>query len=56
MGSPKVKVRLEDSLKIMVLLDTNTEIHMMIKEVLEDAGLAMKLRPKLELVLHMGYS
>lgn len=56
MGSPKAKVRLEDGSKIMALLDTGTGINVMTIEVMEDAGLAMRQGPKLELVSHTGHS
>ncbi len=36
MGSPKAKVRLEDSSKIIALLDMGAEINVMTKEVMED--------------------
>ena len=56
MGSPKAKVRLEDGSKITALLDTGAEINVMTREVMEDAGLAMRQGPKLELVSHTGHS
>ncbi|MCJ1348653.1 hypothetical protein MMC31_006886, partial [Peltigera leucophlebia] len=56
MRFPKAKVRLEDGSKITALLDTDAGINVMTKEVMKDAGLAMRQRPKLELVLHMGHS
>ena len=56
MGSPKAKVRLEDGSKITTLLDTGSEITIMTREVMEDVGLTMKQRPKLELVLYTGHS
>ncbi|MCJ1347605.1 hypothetical protein MMC31_005833, partial [Peltigera leucophlebia] len=56
MGSPKIKVRLEDGPKVRALLDTGAEINVMTSEVMEDAGLAMRKGPKLELVSHTGHS
>lgn len=56
MGSPKAKVRLEDSPKVLALLDTGAEINVMTKEVMEDAGLAMRQGLRLELVSHTGHS
>ena len=56
MGSPKIKVRLEDGSKVTALLDTGVEINVMTREVMEDAGLAMRKGPKLELVSHTGHS
>ena len=56
MGSPKAKVRLEDGPKVLALLDTGAEINVMTKEVMEDAGLAMRQGPRLELVSHTGHS
>ena len=56
MGSPKAKVRLEDGSKITALLDTGAEINVMTREIMEDAGLAMRQGPRLELVSHTGHS
>ncbi|MCJ1343493.1 hypothetical protein MMC31_001687 [Peltigera leucophlebia] len=56
MGSPKAKVTLEDGSKITTLLDTSAEIHVIIRKIMEDTGLAMQRGPKLELVSHPGYS
>lgn len=56
MGFPKAKVRLEDGSKTMVLLDTGAEINLMTKEIMEDARLAMRQGPKLELVLYISLS
>ncbi|MCJ1349183.1 hypothetical protein MMC31_007419 [Peltigera leucophlebia] len=56
MGSPKIKVRLEDGPKVRALLNTGAEINVMTREVMEDAGLAMRKGPKLELVSHTGHS
>ena len=56
MRSPKAKVKLEDGSKVTTLLDTGAEINVITKEVMEDAGLAMRRGPKLELVSHTGHS
>lgn len=56
MGTPKVKVRLEDKSKITAPLDTGAKINGMTKEVIEDVGLAIKQGPKPELVLHTRHS
>ena len=56
MGSPKIKVRLEDGFKVTALLDTGAEIYVMTREVMGDAGLAMRKGPKIELVSHTGHS
>lgn len=56
MGSPKAKVSLEDDSKLTALLDTGVEISTMTREVMEDAGLAMRRGPKLELLSHTGHS
>ncbi len=56
MGSPKARVRLEDGSKVTDLLDTGAEINVMTREVMEDAGLAMRRGPKLELVSHTGHN
>lgn len=42
MGSPKVKIRLEDGSKITALFDTDAEINVMIKEVIKNTRLAMR--------------
>ena len=49
-------MRLEDGLKITALLDTGADINVMTWEVIEDAGLAIRRGPKLELVSHTGHS
>ena len=49
-------MRLGDGSKIIALLDTGAEINVMTREVMEDAGLAMRRGPKLELVSHTGHS
>ena len=56
MGSLKAKVRLEDGSKVTALLDTGAEINVMTREVMEDACLAIRRSPKLELVSHTGHS
>lgn len=56
MGLPNTKVRLEDGPKVFALLDTGAEINVMTNEVMEDAGVAMRRGPRLELVSHTGHS
>jgi len=41
---------------VAALLDTGAAINVMTREVIEDAGLAMRRGPKLELVSHTGHS
>ncbi len=54
--SLKAKVCLKDGSKVTALLDTGAEINVMTKELMEDANLAMRRGPKLELVSHTGHS
>lgn len=42
MKSLKAKIRLEKGLKVIALFDTNTEINVIIKEVIKNAELAIK--------------
>lgn len=42
MGLLKIKFRLEESLKVMALLDTGAEINMITKKLMKDANLAIK--------------
>ena len=56
MGSPKAIVCLKDGSKVTALLDTGAEINVMTRELMEDANLAMRQEPKLELVSHTGHS
>ncbi len=56
MGSPKVKVCLDNGSKVTALLDTGVEINVMTRELMEETNLAMKKGPKLELVSHLGHS
>ncbi len=55
-GSPKAKVRLEYGSKVTAFLDTGAEINIMTRELMEDANLAIRQGPKLELVSHTGNS
>lgn len=55
-GSSKTKVRLEDGPKVIAFFDTSAKINVMTKEVMENAGLAMRPEPKLELVSYIDYS
>lgn len=56
MRSRKAKVRLEDSFRIIALLDTIAEINIMTREIIEDIGLAMHRGSKFELVSHTDHS
>ena len=56
LGSPKAKICLEDDFKIIAPLDTGAEINIIIKKLMKEANLAMRKRPKLELVSHTGQS
>ena len=47
---------MEDGFKVIALLDTGTEINIMIRELMEEANLAMRKGPKLELVSYTGHS
>ena len=55
-GSPKANVCLEDSFKVIVLLDTGAKINVMTRKLMEDANLAMRQGLKLELVSHTDHS
>ena len=54
--SPKAKICLEDGSKVTALLDTGAEINVMTRELMEEANLAMRQGPKLELVAHTSRS
>ena len=56
MGSPKARVRLEDGSKVTAFLNASAKINVMTQKVMEDAGLAMRRDPKLELVSYTGHS
>lgn len=56
MGSPKAKVHLEDSFKVIALLDTNVEINIMTRKLMEDVNSAMRQGDKLELISHTGHN
>lgn len=56
MSSPKIKVRLEDGPKVKAFLGTGAEINIMTTDMMEDAGLAMRKGPKLELVSYIEHS
>lgn len=56
MTLPKTKVWLKDGNKVLALLDTRTEINVMIREMIEDVRLAMRHGPCLELVSHTYHS
>lgn len=55
-GSLKAKIRLENGFKIIALLNTRAEINLIIKELIKNAGLAMRCGAKLELVFHTDHS
>ena len=56
MGSLKAKVRLENGFKATALLDISAEINVIIRELMEEANLAMKKRLKLELVPYTSHN
>lgn len=56
MESAKTKVRLKDGFKITRLFNTDAEIKVIIKGVIENARVAIKQRSKLELNLHTCYN
>lgn len=56
MGSPRIKVRLEDGSKVTALLDIRAKINIKTREMIEDVGLAMRKDPKLELVSYTDHS
>ena len=56
MGSPKAKIRLENSSKVTALLDTGAKINIMTRKLMEEVNLIMRKGLKLELVSHTGHS
>ena len=56
MGSPKIKGRLKDRPKVTTVLDIRAEINVRTRDVMEDAGLAMRKGLKLELVSYTKHS
>ena len=56
MRSAKAEVCLEDSFKIIASPNIGVEINVIIKELIKDANLVIRQRPKLELVFYTGYS
>lgn len=56
MGFPKIKVWLIDGFKVTTLLDTEVEINVMTREIIEDVGLVMRKDPKLKLVSYTGHN
>lgn len=56
MRSLKAKIRQKDDLKITAFFITSAKINVMTKGVMENAELAIKEGPKLELVLHTGHN
>ena len=47
---------MEDSFKVMALLDTGAKMYIMTKELIKKINLAMRKKLKLEFVSHTGYS
>ncbi len=54
-GCPKTRVLLKYSAKILALLDTDAEINLVRKAVMEEAGLAMRSGLRLELISQTGH-
>lgn len=54
--SPKAKVCLKDRSKVTAILNTGAKINVMIKNLIEDANLAMRQELKQELVSNTGHS
>lgn len=52
----KAKIRLENSLKIIILLDTGVKINVIIRKVIKDIDLAMQHSLKIELISYISYS
>lgn len=52
----KAKVDLKNNFKVTVLLNTDVEINVMTKNLIEDVNLAMRQGPNLKLVSHIGHS
>lgn len=52
----KAKIRLRDGSKLTALLNTDIEINVIIRELMEDTNLAMRQRPKLKLISYKGHS
>lgn len=51
---PKIKICLEDSFKIITLLNTDIEINVIIGKLMENANLAIKWGSKLKLVFYIS--
>lgn len=56
MESTKAKVRLKYGFTVTVLLDTIVEINVITKVLMEDTNLAIRQKPKLELVSYKSHS
>ena len=54
MGTPKCKTILNYNLRVMTLLDCGAEVNVMTRQVMDDAGLAMRTGPLLKLIAHNG--
>ena len=55
-SSLKAKIRLENSFKVIVLLDIGAKINVMTRKIIEDAGLAIQHGLKLELISRTNHS
>lgn len=55
-SSLKAKVGLENGFEFTILLDTGTKMNVMTRKIIEDADLAIRCAPKLELVSYTNYS
>jgi hypothetical protein len=53
-GTPKMKVRLNDKVYTMAMLDTSAKINIITLDLVERAGLAMTLNPSLLIVAYRG--
>lgn len=56
MGSLKVKVQLENSFKVIAILDTSIIINIIIKELIEDTDLVIRKRFKLKFNPYIDHS
>lgn len=56
MGALKAKICLKNGLKIIALLNTVAEIHIMIRKLIKDANLAMRQGLKLEFISYTNDS
>ncbi len=54
-GCAETRVCLEDSPKVLALLDTGAEINVMTKALMEEASLVMRSGPRLKLISYTGH-